>query len=81
MSQLTIKLDPALEAHIGKAVENGEVTSSIAYVEQALAEQYRRDLRSKLDEALDRGIADAEAGRVTPLDEAFDRILADLSKS
>jgi antitoxin ParD1/3/4 len=80
MSQVTIKLDPAIEEHIGKAIENGEVRSSIAYVEEALADRYRRDLRSKLDAALDRGIADADAGRVQPLDEAFDRILTELAK-
>jgi antitoxin ParD1/3/4 len=29
---------------------------------------------ARLDDALSRGIADAEAGRVMPLDEAFARI-------
>lgn len=30
--------------------------------------------RKRLDAALARGIADAEAGRVTPLDEAFQQL-------
>jgi antitoxin ParD1/3/4 len=38
----------------------------------------RKDRRKSLDEALARGLADAEAGRVTPLDEAFRRLRAEL---
>ena len=43
-----------------------------------------RDRAAKLqalDAALARGIADAEAGRITPIDEAFERLRAELDIS
>lgn len=81
MSQVTVKLDAALESHIKSAIDRGEVASRDGYVEEALRDRYTRDVRrQKLHDALDRAVADANAGRVTPLEEAFDRILRDLEK-
>jgi len=79
MSQVTVKLDPAIEQHIEGAIRRGEVASRDGYVQQALRDRYARDIkRQRIEDALRRGIADADAGRVTPIDEAFDKILSDL---
>jgi len=81
MSQITVKLDPVIEKHIDSAIRRGEAASRDAYVEQALRDRYSRDVkRQRRNEALDLGIADADAGRVTSLEEAFDKILAELGK-
>lgn len=79
MSQVTVNLDPAIEQHIDRAVRRGDVGSRDGYVQQALRDRYDCDLRRQhLEDALRRGIADADAGRVTPIDEAFDKILSGL---
>jgi antitoxin ParD1/3/4 len=81
MPQVTVKLDAVLDSHIQDAIERGETKSRDRYIEDALRDRYLHDLqRQKLHESLDRAIADADAGRVTPLEEAFDRILSDLEK-
>lgn len=82
MSRVTVKLDPEIEQHIDGAISRGEASSRDRYVEQALRDRYVRELRrQRLDAALDRGIADADAGRVTPIDEAFAEILSRLGLS
>lgn len=82
MSRVTVKLDPEIEQHIDGAIGRGEASSRDRYVAQALRDRYVRELRrQKLDAALDRGIADAGAGRVKPLDEAFAEISSRLGSA
>jgi antitoxin ParD1/3/4 len=45
--------------------------------ERYLKERDRAAKLQALDTALERGIADAEAGRVTPIGEAFERLRAE----
>jgi antitoxin ParD1/3/4 len=84
--QMTLTLTPELERFVRDEVRRGAFASSSEYVRDLVRERYlkERDRAAKLialDAALARGIADAEAGRVMPLSEAFARLRADLGIS
>ena len=65
-------LDPQTEA----AVASGRYASAVL-LKQAVDRLHDRDRRRQaLDLALDKGIADVEAGRVCDLDEVFDELEA-----
>ncbi|HWE45356.1 MAG TPA: type II toxin-antitoxin system ParD family antitoxin [Caulobacteraceae bacterium] len=57
-----VGLDPELEEFIARAVANGQFAS----VDDAWA---------SIDAAIERGLADIEAGRVVPAEEVFDRLI------
>jgi antitoxin ParD1/3/4 len=81
--QMTLTLTGELEQFVRDEVRRGAFASSSEYVRDLVRERYlkERDRAAKLqslDAALARGIADAEAGRVIPLDEAFKRLRAEL---
>ena len=81
--QITLTLTPELEQFVRDEVRRGAFASSSEYVRDLVRERYlkERDRAAKLqalDAALARGIADAEAGRVTPICEAFERLRAEL---
>ena len=81
--QMTLTLTPELEQFVREEVKRGAFASSSEYVRDLVRERYmkERDRAAKLqalDNALTRGIADAEAGRTMPLDEAFKRLRAEL---
>jgi antitoxin ParD1/3/4 len=81
--QMTLTLTEELEQFVRDEVRNGAFASSSEYVRTLVRERYlkTRDRAAKLqalDAALARGIADAEAGRIIPLDEAFKRLRAEL---
>jgi antitoxin ParD1/3/4 len=81
--QMTLTLTPELEQFVREEVRRGAFASSSEYVRDLVRERYlkERDRAAKqraLDAALARGIADAEAGRVTPLGEAFERLRVEL---
>jgi antitoxin ParD1/3/4 len=74
--QMTLTLTAELEQFVREEVKRGAFASSSEYVRELVRERYlkERDRTAKLqalDAALARGIADAEAGRTVPLDEAF----------
>ena len=84
--QMTLTLTPELEQFVREEVRRGAFASSSEYVRDLVRERYlkERDRAAKLkvlDAALARGIADAEAGRVLPVGEAFERLRADLEAS
>jgi len=84
--QMTLTLTPELEQFVRDEVRRGAFASSSEYVRDLVRERYmkERDRAAKLkalDAALARGIADAEAGRVLPVGEAFKRLRADLEAS
>ena len=84
--QMTLTLTPELEQFVRDEVRRGAFASSSEYVRDLVRERYlkERDRATKLqalDAALARGIADAEAGRVLPVAEAFERLRADLEAS
>jgi len=81
--QMTLTLTGELEQFVRDEVRRGAFASSSEYVRDLVRERYlkERDRAAKLkaiDAALLRGIADAEAGRTLPLDEAFRRLRAEL---
>lgn len=79
--QMTITLTDELEQFVRQEVNEGTFASNSEYIRELVRERYRkkmdRDEKMKtLNAALDRGMADSAAGRVTPLEEAFDKIKA-----
>ncbi len=72
-------LDEVLEKYVTDLVGSGLYESREDVLRDGLRLMHARDTRlAELDAALARGIADADAGRVTPIDEAFDEIRAEL---
>lgn len=81
--QMTLSLTRELEAFVREEVKRGAFASSSEYVRNLVREKYlderaRRDRLHRLDEAIARGIADADAGRSKPAEEVFARIRRDL---
>jgi antitoxin ParD1/3/4 len=81
--QMTLTLTSELEQFVRDEVKRGAFASSSEYVRNLVRERYRRErdraarLRA-LEGALARGLADAEAGRIVSVDEAFRRLRAEL---
>jgi antitoxin ParD1/3/4 len=83
---MTLTLTPELERFVRDQVQRGAFASSSEYVRDLVRERYlkERDRAAKLqalDAALGHAIADADAGRVVPIDEAFARLRAELEIS
>jgi antitoxin ParD1/3/4 len=83
--QMTITLTDELEQFVRQEVSEGTFASNSEYIRELVRERYRKkadkDEKMKtLNAALARGMADSAAGRVTPLDEAFEKIRAAISK-
>ena len=81
--QMTLTLTPELENFVREEAKRGAFASSSEYVRDMLRVRYRaqKDRAEKLralDEALAKGIADANAGRVIPLEAAFKRLREEL---
>lgn len=84
--QMTLTLTDELERFVRDEVRKGSFASSSEYVRTLIRERYvrqrDREVRLKaLDEAIARGIADAEAGRTVPVDVAFERLKTALGQS
>lgn len=81
--QMTVTLTRELEQYVREKVREGAFATPSEYIRDLVRERYlaERDQAAKLralDAALAQGIADAEAGRVVPVGEAFARIRARL---
>ena len=81
--QMTLTLTRELENFVHEEVRRGAFASSSEYIRDLLRDKYlqERDRAAKLqtlDVALAKGIADAQAGRLVPLDEAFAKLRAEL---
>ena len=81
--QMTLTLTPELEKFVRAEVKRGAFATSSEYVRDLVREKYRReqeksDRLEKLDQALAKGIADAQAGKTMPLDTAFKRLRDEL---
>jgi antitoxin ParD1/3/4 len=75
----SISLTPDLDDAIQRRIASGRYASQSEVIRAALRvlerdEEERERKLAALDAAIARGIADAEAGRVMPLDDAFARI-------
>ncbi|MGK9055156.1 ribbon-helix-helix domain-containing protein [Neorhizobium petrolearium] len=75
--KVTVTLEPDIEEYVDAMVKHGAAASTEDYVNTVLRERYEKDLQEFLD-ALDEGIEDAEAGRFTSVEEAFEMIRREL---
>jgi antitoxin ParD1/3/4 len=70
-----LKDDP--EAYIDALVKSGRYESRDAAMKEAVRLlEYKEKRLAELNAALDRGLADVEAGRVKPIEEVADRLKA-----
>ena len=69
---MNISLTKHFEAFVQEQVESGRYNNSSEVIRAALRllEDYDRMTQAKVQAALDRGLADIEAGRVAPFDPA-----------
>ena len=77
--QMTVTLTRELEQYVRSKVREGAFATPSEYIRDLVRSRYlaERDKDAKLralDTALAEGIADAEAGRVVPVKDAFERI-------
>ena len=84
--QMTLTLTPELEQFVREETRRGAFASNSEYIRTLVRERYvqaseRAAKLESLDTALARGLADAEAGRVVPLEEAFRRLRPELKLS
>ena len=78
--QMSITLTPELEQMVRAEVESGGYASNSEVIREALRERYKTMKLRELDAALDRGIADIEAGRSMPVRQAFAQIRRELRR-
>ena len=81
--QMTLTLTPELENFVREEAQRGAFASSSEYVRDLLRARYRAEKERAaklmaLDEALAKGVADASADRVIPLELAFKRLREEL---
>lgn len=74
---ISADLGRTLEAVVAQLVASGRYNSKSEVLREGVRLVQEREARlAALDAALARGLADADAGRVTPADEVFDRLEA-----
>ena len=74
---ISVDLGPQLEAFVAGLVASGRFASTQAVLRESLRMFQEREARfAKLDAAIARGIADADAGRLTPAREVFEELAA-----
>lgn len=83
--QMSLTLTAELEQFVKEEVRKGAYASSSEYVRDLVRERYlqekdKADKWAALDRALDKGIEDAEAGRVMDVEDAFRWLRQELSK-
>lgn len=72
----SVNLGEQLEAFVAEAVKTGRYGSRSEVLREGVRLVQEREARlAKLDEALMRGIADGDAGRVTDAEIVFDRLI------
>ncbi len=76
--QMSVTLTPELEKLVRDEVESGNYASNSEVIREALRERFRRTKLQDLERALDRGLADIEAGRSLPAKQAFTQIRNEL---
>ena len=84
--QMTLTLTPELERFVRDEVKRKAFASSSEYVRTLIRERYARatekaEQLQALDAALKKGLADAEAGRTMPLEDAIRRLREELGLS
>jgi antitoxin ParD1/3/4 len=72
----SVNLGPVLEDIVDKLVAKGRFNSRSEVLREGVRRVHERETRLvELEAALERGRADAKAGRVVDLDEGFDFVL------
>lgn len=82
--QMTLTLTSELEQFVKEEVKRGAYASSSEYIRTLVRERYMKQQDDgarleALDKALERGLADAKAGRVMTVDTAFARLRQELN--
>lgn len=76
---ISADLGDQLEKFVTELVESGRYNSKSEVLREGVRLVQEREIKvGLLDRAIARGVADAEAGRVTPAAEIFDRLEAKL---
>lgn len=77
---MSAELGRTLEDYVSDLVKSGRYHSKSEVLREGVRLVQERERRLEaLDLAIARGVADAEAGRTLPVDEALDRLLAVIS--
>jgi antitoxin ParD1/3/4 len=72
---ISADLGTPLEEYVNQLVSKGRYNSKSEVLREGVRLVQEREAKlAVLDAAIARGLADVEAGRVMPLDEAFDRL-------
>jgi antitoxin ParD1/3/4 len=72
---MSADLGETLERFVIKLVASGRYNSKSEVLREGVRLIQERETRlAALDASIARGLADADAGRITPADEAFDRV-------
>ncbi|OWV86390.1 hypothetical protein ATY78_23300 [Rhizobium sp. R635] len=78
-AKITVTLEPRLEEYVRDEVARGAFKSSSDYIESVLRDRYNDDQRvHELEDELQKGIDDLEAGRTLSLEDAFNGVYAEL---
>jgi antitoxin ParD1/3/4 len=74
---MSADLGATLENYVSKLVEEGRYNSKSEVLREGVRLVQEREAKlAALDAAIARGLADADAGRLIPADEVFDRLEA-----
>ena len=78
---ISADLGPQLEQFVSRLVASGRYNSKSEVLREGLRLVQEREARlAALDTAIARGLADAEAGRMTSLEDGFDRLRRSLGE-
>lgn len=74
---ISVDLGKPLEAFVSELLRSGRYNSKSEVLREGVRLVQEREARlAALDAAIARGLADAQAGRVRPADEVFNRLAA-----
>ena len=77
MMAISVDLGEALEKAVDELLRNGRYNSKSEVLREGVRLVQEREAKlAALDAAIAKGIADADAGRLKPMDEVFDRLEA-----
>lgn len=82
--QMTLTLTDDLERFVREQTRKGSYASNSEYVRALVRERYtqerdRDERRRALNEAIAKGLSDADAGKTRPVDQAFAQLRAKLA--
>jgi antitoxin ParD1/3/4 len=74
---ISVELGETLEQFVEELLRGGRYNSKSEVLREGVRLVQEREAKlAALDAAITRGLADADAGRLTPMDEVFDRLEA-----